>query len=205
MRILGAVLSLLVLFSCSRKFHKDYQVVDASSKDIPKWVDKPLEWAEDEDKEQFKKSRYYVYHSEPKNSREIACKIAEVRAREKVASEISVLIKNSFATVSEGDPNAKEDKLQEYVSDELTQQVQAQFVGSHVLANFWEKRKFLKEEGADEDRMAYVCSALVRIPKELLQKAFDRANKKLSSQTTDKKTKEKIQKVVEQAEQQYVQ
>lgn len=198
-------MSLIILSGCSRKFQRDYEVIDASSKDIPEWLEKaPEKWAEDEDEEEFKKSRYYSYTSEAKTNRDIACKIAEVKTREKVASEISVFIKNSFASATEGDPNAKDEKLDEYVSDELVQEVQNQFVGSRVLATYWEKRKFMKEMGAKNDWAGYTCSALVRIPKDQLKKAFSRANKVLSAKAKSTKTKDTVNKAVEKAQDEYL-
>ena len=205
MKLLFLILSILfVTVGCSRKFSKDYEVVDASHEDIPEWITETNEWAEDEDEDEFEKSRYYVYESEPKTNRDIACKIAEVKAREKVAAEITVFIKNSFAKSTQGDATNKDEKLSEYVSDDLAQEVQSQFVGSRLLRSYWEKRKFLKEEGAGQDWTGYTCSALVRIPKEQLNKAFKRANKKLQAQVSSNESKKKVEAAVKAAQDEYL-
>lgn len=205
MKLWITTFSLLILVSsCSRKFSKDYEVVDASHEEVPQWIVEPTKWAEDEDEKEFKNSRYYVYTSEPKTNRGIACKIAEVKAREKVASEISVYIKNSFASSTQGDPTDKDEKMSEYVSDDLVQEVQNQFVGSTVLNTYWEKRKFSKEKGASDDWAGYTCSALIRISRKQLENAFKRANKKLTAKARGNESKKKVEAAVEAAQKEYL-
>lgn len=201
MKLFSAIFLMLVLNSCSsRSFKRDYEVVDASHKDIPEWINEPMEWAEDEDEDDYESHRYYVYTTEPKSSRTTACEIAKARGASVIAAEISQFIKHSFATSTQGDPTATDSDLSQYVEDNLAKEVQTSIVGAKVERTYWEKRRFLKEKGAKKDYDGYTCSALMKISKDNLDKGFDRAEKKLVSKSKNNETKNKVRKAIEEAQ-----
>jgi hypothetical protein len=130
MKALILLLTLLTMVGCSsRKLERDYKVVDASSQDVPEWVEDLDEWLDDEE-DDFKKNRYYIYTTEAKNSRSTACEIAKARSASSVAAEISTFIKQSLAQSKYGDPTKTNKKLEEYVQDDLAKEVQAFIVGA---------------------------------------------------------------------------
>lgn len=198
------LLSILVFtMSCSRKFKKDYDVADASSKDIPGWIENPQEWADDEDEDDFKAHRYYVVNVDARKSREIACKIAKAQARAEVASEVTAFIKSTFAQSTHGDALKTDEELNEYIEDTLAQEVQAFVVGASVLREYWEKRNFSQEKGAQKDWSGYTCSALIKISKKNLEKAFKRAEDKLAGKARSE-NKELVKQAIKTAENEYL-
>ena len=204
MKTFIVITSVVLAASCSsRKFKKDYEVVDASHKEIPEWLNEPREWADDVDDPDHEKSRYYVYTTEPKNSKSTACEIAKARAASVIADEISQFIKQSFATSTHGDPTAGDSKLSQYVEDNLAKEVQTFVVGAKVHRTYWEKQRFLKEKGAAKDYDGYTCSALLKISKDNLDVAFNRANQKLAQKAKNPDTKAKVAKAIEEAQEAY--
>lgn len=202
MKLLSAFCLLALAVGCaSRSFKKDYEVVDASSVDIPEWVSSPREWAEDEDEDDFEKHHYYIYTSEPQASRTMACETAKARAASVVASEISQFIKQSYASAIHGDPGADEASLSRYIEESLAKEVQSFVVGGKVARTYWEKRRYLKEKGAKKDYDGYVCSALLKLDKSNLESAFNRANQKLAQKAKGNQARDKVSKAIEDAQQ----
>jgi len=193
---------MISMYGCSsRKLEKDYKVVDASSEDIPEWVSNLDEWIEDEEKD-AKDHKYYIYTTEAKNSRATACEIAKARSASNIAAEISTFIKQSLAQSKTGDPTLKNKKLAEYVQDDLAKEVQAFVVGAQNYKEYWEKKRFLKEKGAEKDWDGYTCTSLVKISKKLLKNAFDRSEKTLV-QKSDSNLKEVVKNIMQDASKAY--
>ena len=90
-------------------------------------------------------------------------------------------------------------KLSEYVEDNLAKETQSFVIGSKTFKQYWEKRRFEKDLGAKKDYDGYVCSVLVKISKENLELAFNRANQKLVEKADTTKAKAKVAKVIEDA------
>ena len=202
MRVLISLISLITFISCSsRSFERDYRVVDASSEDIPEWVEDLDEWLDDEE-EDYNKNKYYLYTTEAKNSRSTACEIAKARSTSAVASEISTFIKQSFAQSKSGDPTKIDKKLSEYIQDDLVKEVQSFIIGARSYKTYWEKRRFMKDEGAKKDWDGYICTSLVKISKENLKKAFQRTEDLLASKA-DKNVKIKVQELIKEASEAY--
>lgn len=197
MRATIGLLLLAGLFgSCaSRSFKKDYTVVDASSVDIPEWVENAREWAEDKDEEAYKKHFYYSYSTAAKTRREVACKIAKANAASEVAAEISQFISQSFAQTTSGAPATLEGEVVEFMQENLGKEVKQHLVGAKLLDTYWEKRAFKKELGAHKDWNGYTCSVLMRVPKDTMKKSIERAETKLLRKLN--KTEEQEQKVKE--------
>lgn len=200
------LLSLVVLMiSCSsRTLKKNYEVMDASHQDIPEWVNEPNEWASNEDEDDYKKSKYYVFTTEPKNSRVTACELAKLRANSEVASEVTQFIKHSLSSATEGDSKDLNEKLEEYIDETLTKEVQSYVVGAQTLRKYWEKRSFKKELGAKRDISGYTCSALVKISKKNMKTAFDMAFKKLKAKSKKYNLKGKIEKAQAEAQKEFL-
>ena len=193
---------MISMYGCSsRKLEKDYKVVDASSEDIPEWVSNLDEWIEDEEKD-AKDHKYYIYTTEAKNSRATACEIAKARSASNIAAEISTFIKQSLAQSKTGDPTLKNKKLAEYVQDDLAKEVQAFVVGAQNYKEYWEKKRFLKEKGAEKDWDGYTCTSLVKISKKLLKNAFDRSEKTLV-QKSDSNLKDVVKNIMQDASKAY--
>lgn len=196
--VLNFILIAIFFVGCaSRKLQKDYEVIDASHQEIPEWVQDLDEWLEDEEKDAAK-NRYYIFATEAKNSRSTSCEIAKARSTANVAAEISTFIKQSFAQSKHGDPTKTNEKLAEYVQDDLAKEVQAFIVGAEPYKTYWEKRKFQKEMGADKDWNGFVCTSLVKISKTNLKKAFARTEESLAKKADDK-AKESVQKILKEA------
>ena len=204
MKLLFIILPLLSFISCSRSFKKDYEVVDASHKDIPEWVTDMHEWLDDDvDSEVLEKNRFYIYQSEAKNSREMSCKIAKAESAASVASEVSTFIKDSLAKSTQGDASSTNEGLTEYIQNDLYKEVKATITGIQEHRQYWEKRRFMKEEGAAKDWDGYVCSVLVKVPKSHLKKAFERTEKLLAKKLKDTASQEKVAKMMKSASDEY--
>lgn len=186
-----------------REFQKDYQVVDAQYGIIPSWINEPQEWAYDKDKRDSGEHRYFVYETEPKNSRAIACKIAKANAVAGVAGEITQFIKQSLGASVQGDASDFDQKLDEYVETTLAQETQAFVVGARAHRTYWEQRAYRKELGANRDYKGFTCAALVKISKRNLTRAINRAQKKIEG-VVNPEVKNKVKQAIDTAEKKFV-
>jgi hypothetical protein len=204
MKYITLALFTIILASCSsRKLQKDYIVVDSSHQDVPEWVEDLDEWIDDTD-DDAKRSRYYIYTSDPKNDRQISCELADARAKNQVAGEVSTFIKQNLASTISGDPKARKEKLDQYVEETLVKDVQANLVGVQTVKTYWEKRRFQKELGAKKNKDAYTCTKLIRVSKKNLKKLFKIAYQKLDNKS--KKSQElqaKLKAAIDKAEKAY--
>lgn len=182
-----------------REFERPYKVVDAKTGVIPLWINEPQEWASKNDKTDAKDHRYFVYDTELKNSRQIACQIAKARATGSIASEITQFIKQSLGQSAQGDPTDTDERLEEYVESTLAQEVQSFVVGAKVHRTYWEMRKYTVELGAERNKQGYVCSALVKISKDSLARAIRRAQKKIEG-VANVETKENVKQALKDVE-----
>ncbi len=204
MKMMTVLILSLLFASCSRSLKKDYKVVDASKKEIPEWVEDLAEWLDDEeDDDEQKKHRYYIYSTEPKNSQSMSCELAKAKAASSVAAEVSTYIKDSLATSMHGDPTKKNAKLSEYIQNDLYKEVQTTIVGAQVYRNYWEKRRYMKDKGAADNWDGFVCTALIKISKDNLNKAFKRTEDKLAKLASDNKAKEQVKKIMQEAAEKY--
>lgn len=196
------ILNLLLVFlvSCSsRKLQKDYVVVDSSHQDVPEWVEDLDEWIEDEEKNK-NRYRYFTYTSDPKNDRQISCDLASARAGTYIAGEISQTIKQNIESFKNGDPNSKNEKLDQYVEEKLSKVIQAKLVGVKTYKTYWEKRRFQKELGAKKNKDAYTCTKLLKVPKSDMKKMFAVAYKNLDKMAKNDVQKDVVKKAIEKSE-----
>jgi len=183
--------------SCSsRKLQKEYKVVDSNFEDVPEWIADYKDWLGDQDQE---KNKFYKFETDPKNDREMACKIAKAQASSHVAGEVKVKIKENLTQAIEGDSSDFETKLQEYVSNNLSMDIEANLSGLEVLNSYWEKRAYKKELGADKDYKAWSCTVLLKISKENLMKSIEDSKKKMLKLAQTNAAKETVNKLVEKA------
>lgn len=197
------LLSALTLVGCAskktekkeegRSFQKDYVLMDASEKELPKWIKKPSKG--DKSKER-KKNRYFVNESSATNKR-LCMRSAETRATARIAQEIAQFIKNSYAEATQG--GADED-VTEYMQEQLATESQAFVVGASVLKTYWELRGYKEALGAEEDMKKYNCFALVKMSKKNLEKAVKRSRAKLLGEIEDPEVKKKTDKALEAVE-----
>ncbi|MBT7766107.1 MAG: hypothetical protein HN730_03065, partial [Bdellovibrionales bacterium] len=156
-------------------------LLDAKEAKTPSWINDPQEWAEDNDEKDFKDFRYFVYDTEAKKRRGIACQLARAKGSAEIASEITQFIKQSFGQSVQGDPTQNDDALEEYVETTLAQEVQSFIVGAKVYRTYWEQRAYREKKGADKDFTGYTCAALIKMSKKNIARAIRRAQRKLES------------------------
>lgn len=190
----------LMLVSCSsRSLKPNYIVTNASEQDIPEWVLDLDEWVEDEE-EDYKKNKYYIYTTETKSSHSIACEIAKAKSASNVAAEISTFIKHSFASSKNGDPSGENGGVSEFIQEDLLKVVNANISGLGYIKSYWEEREFKIEEGKKSARKGYTCSSLVKISKEHLKTAFKMAKEKLVIKSkVDSEAKLAVEKIMNNA------
>lgn len=162
----------------------DYVVKDASVKQRPTWVEDGERWAK-EYREDAGTHRYFSYTTESKADKELACQIAKAQARADIASQISTVIKKNISIANDSVTLAqKEPKLQSYLEETFTEDIQANLHGVSVEKTYWEKREYSQKKGATKDFIGYSCSALLKMQRESLQKAVDAAAQKIVEKTS---------------------
>jgi hypothetical protein len=171
-----SILSLLVVSCSSRKLKKEYSVVDSSHTEVPEWITDYEEYIEDMD---TKKNSFYKFETDPKNNRQIACKIAKAEAASHVAGEIQTKIKDVLTTSKEGDAGELGGKLDEYVSNTLTMDIESRLSGLKVIKTYWEKRAYKMDLGAAKDYKAFSCSVLLKISKKNIKRAIAKSEEKI--------------------------
>jgi hypothetical protein len=174
-----------------------FQLMDASSKALPRWIDAPVEGDVAKERD---KHRYFISESSHVNKR-LCTRSAEARATTKIAQEVAQFIKNSYAEATQG---SSDDDVSEYMQEQLAQETQSFLVGAGVIQNYWEQRRYKVELGAEEDAVKFQCYALVRISKKSLTKAMAAARAKLLNNVQNTEVKAKTEQIIEEAEKAFV-
>jgi hypothetical protein len=192
----------------SDSIKKDYIVNDASHTIRPIWVSDAETWAHDKD-EDTKKFRYYSYETDPKNSREISCQLANANAKAVVAGEITTFIQKNLASSQEGVAaidlnNPKNKSLTDYVENTLAEKIEAMIHGAQISKTYWEKRSYQKDLGAKSDFVGFTCAALIKMPKSEIKTAIENAKEVLVTKVADAKTKENVAKAMKNIEESYI-
>jgi hypothetical protein len=214
MRVLALVLLLSV--SCSSKKHQelkeqehknlmpDYVVRDSNSHYRAGWIEDAQEWARQNlsDTQEF---RYFAYETEPKVTREMACSLARSYTKSQIAGEIQSFIELTLSSSVEGkaaiDPENPQTKpLRDYVEETLVEKIVALVHGAQISRLYWEKRDYQKKLGARADYTGFVCAALIKMPKDLLEKAIRQASQTVINQASSQEQKAQLQKALEGAE-----
>lgn len=167
MKKLIYALSAVTLTAACAGFKPDYVVRDASESSKPSWTINKNAYKSD-DSANKKKFRYYVNDAESPD-RNLCLNLAESRATQRVASEISQEIMNKFKETA----SSKDDESTRKVKNELERNIQVNLHGVAVTGKYWEKRAYSKELGAEKDKVAYCCDVAVRISNEALAEALE--------------------------------
>lgn len=153
---------LLALAACGGS-KKDYTILESSGKERPVWINNPEAGASKKDAEKY---RYFTDHSE--NASQRLCEnSAKTRADAKIAAEVSQFITSAYTEALQNDTSTIED----YNEERLAREAQGYIVGSQVASTYWEKRFYQEELGADADKKAFHCYALIRVDKKTLERA----------------------------------
>jgi len=156
--------ALTVLAGCS-SFKPDYVITDASEKTPPAWLVVPEKAAKD--KSELTKYRFYVSDAEHKNQR-LCEQQANAQATQEVASEISQNITSAFEAAYSGTDETATGKLK----DTLQRSINQNLHGVAVAKKYWQKRQYLQELGAEEDKTVFKCYASVKVTIKDLEKAI---------------------------------
>jgi hypothetical protein len=162
------------------QIQRPYIVRDALSTIRPGWIEDAEVWARSHENFDLNKFRYFSYETEPKATREVACKMAEQEFRTGIAAEISTFIDKSLTTTLEGDAsidmnNPEVKALEQYVDEVLVSKVSGTVNGAAVLKSYWEYRQYLQKQGAKKDFNAYTCAVFGRISVQNLEDAIKRS------------------------------
>jgi hypothetical protein len=173
-----------------RTFKLDYDLIEASDKQLPEWIKDPSKAEKSSDER--KKNRYFVNESSH-DSQRLCEKSAEARATAHIAAEIAQFMKNSYAEATQG---GESEEVSEYMQEKLGQEAQSFIVGTTMLKKYWEKRSYKESLGASEDKVKYYCYAVVRMSKKDLEKAVDRSRAKLLGEIPAPEVKVKTDEVL---------
>lgn len=192
----------------SKTFQKDFVVRDASSAIRPGWIENANLYAKEHGYD-LDKSTYYSFETEPKVSREAACKLADANVKSDIASEIVTFINREFGNSKEGnaaiDPNNPQTQaLREFMSDTLVEKTQTLISGAQIKVRFWEKRDYQVKLGAKKDYIGFTCGVLVQMDNKILQNAINEATNKIVAKADDAATKENVKKALEKADENYL-
>ena len=128
------------------------------------------------------KYRYFVDTAQDANRR-LCLRSAEVNATRKIASEVSQDIVSLFERTDVAGNNLTDSVLK----DKIGQNILVNLNGVVVAGQYWEKRQYLKEKGAEKDHTAYKCDVVVKIEKGNLADAIEifkaRTGKTLSGES----------------------
>jgi hypothetical protein len=174
----------------ARTAKKDYEVLDFSEASTPSWIKHPSQVDLQDDERS--KNRYFV--SEASHTEQRLClKSAEARATARIASEIAQFMKNSYAEATQG---GGDERVSEYMQEQLAQDAQSFLVGVQVSKTYWEKRRFLEKLGAPEDKTKFYCYAVVKMDKKHLETAIKKSTEKLLSGVKNPEVKQKTDKIL---------
>lgn len=177
----------------ARTAKKDYEVLDFSEASTPSWVKHPSQV--DFTNEEREKNRYFVNEASHTDQR-LCTKSAEVRATARVASEIAQFMKNSYAEATQG---GGDEKVSEYMQEQLAQDAESFLVGVQVTKTYWEKRKYQEKLGAPEDKTKFYCYAVVKMDKKHLENALKKSADKLLNEVKNPEVKQKTDKILKEA------
>lgn len=148
-------------------FKPSYKIVDASENSRPNWLVYQNAYKSDK-KPDEKKFRYFLNDAENLDQN-LCVNLAETRATQRVASEISQEIMQKFKEqASSDDATALRN-----VKNTLEKNIQVNLHGVKVTGQYWEKRQYLQDMGAKEDKEAYHCHVAVSIPVSELTSALN--------------------------------
>jgi hypothetical protein len=182
----------------------DYVVRESNSKYRAGWIEDANEWARQNmpDVQEF---RYFSYETEPKVSREVACSLARSFATSQIATEIKSFIQLTVASSVEGKAALDSDSFQssplrDYIEESLVHKVSTAIHGTQISKLYWEKRNYQRVLGAKADQTGFVCAALIKIPRSILERAVQQAAQRVVAQAENPNQKSLLQKALAEAD-----
>lgn len=174
-----------------RVFKLDYDLVEASDKQLPEWLKDPSKVEKSSDDR--KKNRYFINESSNESQR-LCEKSAEARATAHIAAEIAQFMKNAYAEATQG--GGADEDVSEYMQEKLGQEAQSFLVGVTMMKKYWEKRSYKESLGAEEDKVKYYCYAVVKMSKKDVEKAVERSRAKLLGELPTPEVKAKTNEIL---------
>lgn len=190
---MGTLATLMV--ACS-SFKPDYKITDASANSRPNWIEK----AEKADSSSVaEKNRYFIDFSENANQR-LCREGAKSRATAKVAAEVSQHILGIYHENTKGSLDAADTTVEE----KLKREINTGLTGVQEAATYWEKRQYMKEMGAAENKQTYFCYAVVKMDRDRLEKAMKIYEDKLVASIKAPEVKAKVSEAMTEGRREFV-
>ncbi|OPZ78408.1 MAG: hypothetical protein BWY78_00603 [Alphaproteobacteria bacterium ADurb.Bin438] len=190
MKKLLSLLFVIGLVSSCSSFNRDYEVIDASIDSKPDWTHDVKEIDDYDDISE----KYYLFSGESENISKKLCETgARVDADKKLGAYISQFIKNTYA---ESLQNSGE-MMDTYSEEAMAKNVETKVIGSMSVASYWEKRAYLKDLGAMEDKSLFYCYVVKKIDKDLVDKMLKSSVDKFVNGFNNQKAKEKALQALE--------
>jgi hypothetical protein len=172
-----SLVSLVLLSSCGssslkfkrrevKKANGEYAVVDASKDNRPTWLDFPHAGRKNLT-DSSEKSFYFSFESGPKISKEIACNIVRVYARDDLAKRV---LDYYLGAEKEGDLSLNWKTI---LATEGSEIFKRNFKDSKILSSYWERRLYPPKIGDTEEIEGYSCALWIEVPQELFVKALE--------------------------------
>ena len=143
-----------------------YTVVNAARDTRPQWIDSPqadsrnLAAASD-------RNLYFSFESGPKISKEIACNIVRVYARDDLAKKIVDFYLDDRDVEGEIDLNWRL-----IMASEGSRVFKKALKSSKILATYWERRLYPPKIGDSEEIEGFSCALWIEVSQELFSKAL---------------------------------
>ena len=155
-----------MLFACVQ-IKQDYVVKENSlhSSSAPAWIYQSRAHKADPSSD-TKQYRYFVSDAQNANQR-LCLKLSEKNAMKKAASDVAEEIVKTLKKKNK----TKEDHSP--LKDTLERNILINLSDVSVAGEYWEKRSYQKEMGAEKDYTSYKCDTVVKIKKSALIKALE--------------------------------
>ena len=185
----SAVFSALCLMSSCAVFNKTYTVSEQTEEYFfaPAWTDQRKAHRVDSSAE-AQKNLYFVSSSENANKRP-CLKEAEKQAIQKAAVDTA---DDLLHRMKEEKKKNNKVHISPSLKDRLKSNILVNLYDIDIAGEYWEKRNYLKEKGADKDYTAYKCDVVVKIPKKKVIEAVKICAEKVS-QTMKHNTKKAME------------
>ena len=136
-------------------------------------------------------NRYFVDTAQDTDKR-LCLNAAKINATRKIAADVSQDIVRLFEKRDEAGNNLTDSVLQ----DKIRQNILVALEGVFVAGEYWEKRQYMKEKGAEKDYTVYKCDVVVKIGKEDLSSAIE-SYKAKTGKILSGKSKETLDDVID--------
>ena len=188
--ILGLCVS-AVLSACS-SIKKDYEVVDVSLEKKPVWVENLSKYEKSKEAES---SKYKYFKTESDSINERLCNQSAVsRSKKEIAAEINTLLDSIYNEAVEG--LKEEDITINNKKEVINNVVTSRLVGVENKDNYWEKRHYLMDKGAEKDRYTYRCYNLSRVKRSVHDGIVNEMINRWTKEIKDPENKDKVYKAL---------